>query len=90
MAAPGSFKLKDGTTLRQAISLAQGTTFKARLADAVILFVGLDQTIEREGNDRKNLTLPAIQLRLFEALMAVGKPVVVVGDLPEGRQRAQI
>lgn len=34
--APGSFKLKDGTTLRQAISLAQGTTFKARLGDAVI------------------------------------------------------
>jgi polysaccharide export outer membrane protein len=34
--APGSFKLKDGTTLRQAISLAQGTTFKAKLGDAVI------------------------------------------------------
>jgi polysaccharide export outer membrane protein len=27
--APGSFPLKDGTTLRQAISLAQGTNFKA-------------------------------------------------------------
>jgi polysaccharide export outer membrane protein len=26
---PGSYALKDGTTLRQAISLAQGTTFKA-------------------------------------------------------------
>ena len=26
---PGSYTLKDGTTLRQAISLAQGTTFKA-------------------------------------------------------------
>ncbi|MEP7340589.1 MAG: polysaccharide biosynthesis/export family protein [Acidobacteriota bacterium] len=34
--APGSFKLKDGTTLRQAISLAQGTTFKARLGDTLI------------------------------------------------------
>jgi len=34
--APGSFKLKEGTTLRQAISLAQGTTYKARLGDAVI------------------------------------------------------
>lgn len=34
--APGSFKLKDGTTLRQAISLAQGTTFKAKLGEAVI------------------------------------------------------
>jgi polysaccharide biosynthesis/export protein len=34
--APGSFQLKEGTTLRQAISLAQGTTFKAALAMGVI------------------------------------------------------
>jgi polysaccharide export outer membrane protein len=34
--APGSFPLKDGTTLRQAISLAQGLTFKARSGDGTI------------------------------------------------------
>lgn len=34
--APGSFQLKEGTTLRQAISLAQGTTFKAALNRGVI------------------------------------------------------
>jgi polysaccharide export outer membrane protein len=34
--APGSFPLKDGTTLRQAISLAQGTTFRAADDNAVI------------------------------------------------------
>jgi len=28
--SPGSFPLKDGTTLRQAISLAQGITFRAK------------------------------------------------------------
>lgn len=33
---PGSFGLKDGTTLRQAISLAQGTTFKAAAGRAII------------------------------------------------------
>lgn len=33
---PGSFPLKDGTTLRQAISLAQGTTFKAAAGRGVI------------------------------------------------------
>ncbi|HVF91894.1 MAG TPA: polysaccharide biosynthesis/export family protein, partial [Blastocatellia bacterium] len=33
---PGSFPLKDGTTLRQAISLAQGTTFKAAANRAII------------------------------------------------------
>ena len=34
--APGSFPLKDGTTLRQAVSLAQGTTFKAASGRALI------------------------------------------------------
>lgn len=34
--APGSFPLKDGTTLRQAISLAQGTTFQAAASRAII------------------------------------------------------
>ena len=34
---PGSFPLKEGTTLRQAISLAQGTNFKAAL-DRCIIF----------------------------------------------------
>jgi polysaccharide biosynthesis/export protein len=34
--APGQFQMKEGTTLRQAISLAQGTTFKAALGRAVI------------------------------------------------------
>lgn len=34
--APGSFTLKDGTTLRQAISLAQGMTFKAKPARGII------------------------------------------------------
>ena len=33
---PGSFSLKDGTTLRQAISLAQGTTFKAASERGII------------------------------------------------------
>jgi polysaccharide biosynthesis/export protein len=33
---PGSFPLKDGTTLRQAISLAQGTTVRAALDRAII------------------------------------------------------
>jgi len=34
--APGSFSLADGTTLRQAISLAQGTNFKAALGKGII------------------------------------------------------
>ena len=34
--APGSFPLADGTTLRQAISLAQGTNYKAALGKGII------------------------------------------------------
>jgi len=34
--APGSFSLKEGTTLRQAISLAQGTNFNAATDHAII------------------------------------------------------
>ena len=34
--APGSFPLKEGTTLQQAIALAQGTTFKAAMGRGVI------------------------------------------------------
>ena len=34
--APGSFPLKEGTTIRQAISLAQGTTFQAAASRAII------------------------------------------------------
>jgi len=34
--APGSFSLKDGTTLRQAISLAQGTKYQAALGRGII------------------------------------------------------
>ena len=34
--APGSFPLKEGTTLRQAISLAQGTTFQAAASRAIV------------------------------------------------------
>jgi len=33
---PGAFGLKEGTTLRQAISMAEGTTFKAATGEAVI------------------------------------------------------
>lgn len=34
--APGVFQMKEGTTLRQAIALAQGTTFKAKLGEGII------------------------------------------------------
>jgi beta-glucosidase len=57
-------------------------------ADAVVLVLGLSQRLEGEempikiegfsGGDRTSLNLPAAQEKLFEAVAASGKPVIVV------------
>lgn len=60
----------------------------AKQADAVVLVLGLSQRLEGEemaikiegfsGGDRTNLNLPAAQEKLLDAVIATGKPVVVV------------
>lgn len=50
----------------------------ARKADATILFVGANQTTEREGIDRNSLGLPAVQLRLVRAVTAANPRSVIV------------
>jgi beta-glucosidase len=52
-------------------------------ADAVILGLGEWQGISGEGFDRSNLDLPGDQQQLLEAVVATGKPVVLV--LENGR-----
>jgi beta-glucosidase len=52
-------------------------------ADVVILGLGEWQGISGEGFDRSNLDLPGNQQQLLEAVVATGKPVVVV--LQNGR-----
>jgi len=48
-------------------------------ADAVVLFLGLDKSIENEGTDRATLELPGVQSRMALAVArASAKPVVVV------------
>ncbi len=58
----------------------------AESADAVVLVVGLDETLEGEegdtGNaaasgDKRDLLLPQSQRRLLSAVLAVGKPTVI-------------
>ena len=63
--APGSFPLKEGTTLRQAVSLAQGTIFKSA-ADKTIIF--------RENADGKR---ESIKVEL-SAVMNGKKPDVLI------------
>ncbi len=58
----------------------------ARRSDVVIAVLGLDPRLEAEegdsalnpAGDRRDLGLPGAQQRLLEALIATGKPVVVV------------
>jgi beta-glucosidase len=70
-----------GDLVRQAVEAASQ-------ADAVIVALGLSPRLEGEemsvklegfeGGDRTSLSLPAIQEKLLSALLATGKPVVVV------------
>ncbi|KAA8824419.1 glycosyl hydrolase [Bifidobacterium reuteri] len=46
--------------------------------DAVIAVVGLDERSESEGLDRSTMAIPQVQNDLVAALVATGKPVVVV------------
>ncbi|MBR7927564.1 glycoside hydrolase family 3 C-terminal domain-containing protein [Aerococcaceae bacterium zg-ZUI334] len=50
----------------------------ARESDVAVLFVGLPDNFESEGYDRKHLKMPANQISLIEAVVAVQKNVVVV------------
>jgi beta-glucosidase len=60
-----------------------------RDADYVVAVMGLDGTVESEGHDRKNTTcnsqqpvdnlaLPGCQSALVEAVLATGKPVILI------------
>jgi beta-glucosidase len=65
-----------GEKFDQAVALAKS-------ADAVILGLGEWLKISGEGFDRSNLNLPGDQEKLLEAIVAAGKPVVLV--LQNGR-----
>ncbi|CAF4894491.1 unnamed protein product [Rotaria sp. Silwood1] len=45
----------------------------AQSSDIVIFFGGIDHTVEREGVDRKSITLPDIQLTLIQELEKVSR-----------------
>lgn len=75
----------------------------AKHSDVVVLCVGLNETLEGEegdtGNsyasgDKKDLALPAPQRKLMDAVLAVGRPVIVclmagsAIDLSEAQEKA--
>ena len=50
----------------------------AQAADYVVLMLGLDLSVEDEGLDRHNITLPGVQEQLAQEIIGLGKPTVVV------------
>lgn len=51
---------------------------QAKLAEVVILCIGLDESSESEGLDRTHIMLPEVQKQLLNAVAAVNKNIVVV------------
>ena len=47
-------------------------------ADVAIVCLGLSSLLEREGHDRRNITLPNGQLRLLKTVASLNKPVVLI------------
>lgn len=64
-------KTSDDTFVAEAVQKATG-------AEVVLLFIGLTDDYETEGNDRKHLRLPPLHNRLVEEILKVNKNVVVV------------
>ena len=61
----------DTSGIADAVSLVKSS-------DVALVFVGLDQSQEREGHDRTILDLPGVQLQLIQSVVGTGKPTVVV------------
>ena len=51
---------------------------QAKMADVVLLCIGLDESSESEGLDRTHIGIPAVQKQLLDAVTAVNPNVVAV------------
>lgn len=79
----GSPSNNNPTNIDEEVDIAAAVA-AANAADTVVLCLGEGSYTEHPGNI-PDLTLPEIQLRFAEAIIATGKPVVLV--LAEGRPR---
>ena len=80
---PGSASNNNPTDIDQEVDIKKAVD-EAKDSDLVVLCLGEGSYTEHPGNIA-DITLPAIQLKLAESIMATGKPVVLV--LTEGRPR---
>ncbi|KAH1035939.1 hypothetical protein AAZX31_20G121800 [Glycine max] len=65
-------------------SLIAAAVKAAASADAVVLVVGLDQSIEAEGLDRENLTLPGFQEKFVKDVAGATKGKVILVIMAAG------
>lgn len=61
----------DDSRIAEAVSVARG-------ADVVLLCLGIDRSIEGEGQDRVDITLPGLQPMFAKAILALNKPTVLI------------
>lgn len=64
-------KISDDTFVAEAVE-------KAKNAEVAVLFIGLTDEYETEGNDRKHISLPPLHNRLVTEVAKVNKNVIVV------------
>ena len=62
---------KNGGLVKKALALADK-------ADVVLMFMGLDEVSEAEGLDREHIKINENQIKLYKALKAAGKKVVII------------
>ncbi|OYN99668.1 glycosyl hydrolase [Enemella evansiae] len=75
--APG-FDLAGEADPARRTALREEAVAAAEQAETVVLFLGLPARLESEGYDRTDIDLPADQLELLDAVLAVNPNVVVV------------
>ncbi|KAI9123599.1 hypothetical protein K1719_004899 [Acacia pycnantha] len=65
-------------------SLIAGAVKVAANSDVVVLVVGLDQSVEAEGRDRVNLTLPGFQEKLVKDVAGATNGIVILVIMAAG------
>ncbi len=64
--------------LSQSTADTSAAVSAAQKSSVIIFFGGIDNTVEKESQDRTSIAWPAGQLSMIQKLAAVGKPVIVV------------
>ena len=77
--AGGSTQYSEGCTISGSdASKIPAAVALAKSSDVVVLFLGIDMSVEAESHDRTAIDLPGVQHQLAAAVLALNKPTVIV------------